>query len=171
MEWKELPQADKSAGRAASVGLLMPDGSIVVGHFAYGDGDGLIPPFRGWFRKAGDGFLQIQPLKWAAIDDCIRYERERGELLGPLIGKYGATAVVRALGVLRVASDLGAIDCDDEAESLACYFCGDEFTADVDGVDNGGSLPQCAYCHYSEFGYFPPGMTPADWTGEEESDE
>ena len=37
----------------------------------------------------------------------IRAERERGELLGPLCDKYGAEAVVKALGVPHVACSLG----------------------------------------------------------------
>lgn len=37
----------------------------------------------------------------------IRQERVRGELLGPLTDKYGATDVVAALGIPHVAASLG----------------------------------------------------------------
>lgn len=42
-----------------------------------------------------------------ALSEMIRSERDRGELLGPLTQKYGADAVVKALGVMRLAEDLG----------------------------------------------------------------
>ena len=29
----------------------MPDGRIALMHYAYGDGDGLMPPFEGWFEN------------------------------------------------------------------------------------------------------------------------
>lgn len=41
-------------------------------------------------------------------DEAIRYARfEEGELLGPMIDRFGADKVVRALGVIGVASILG----------------------------------------------------------------
>lgn len=69
--WKNLDDADKSPGPITDVELLMPDGTVIVGHYAYGDGDGLMPPFRGWFKKVGSGpggyFKGIDPIKWREI--------------------------------------------------------------------------------------------------------
>lgn len=42
-----------------------------------------------------------------AIDDEIRRLRNGGELLGPLIDRFGSEAIVRALGVSRLADELG----------------------------------------------------------------
>jgi hypothetical protein len=41
------------------------------------------------------------------ILEKIRTERRDGELLGPLTDRYGAAAVVKALGVSHVAWSLG----------------------------------------------------------------
>ncbi len=40
----------------------------------------------------------------------IQTERHRGELLGPLIDRYGAQIVVQALGVMHCAHSLGVAD-------------------------------------------------------------
>lgn len=42
-----------------------------------------------------------------ASDDEIRELRRNGELLGPLVDRFGADAVVRALGVMHIADALG----------------------------------------------------------------
>lgn len=42
--------------------------------------------------------------------DQIRADRQRGELLGPLIDRYGSADVVRALGVMPIAHSLGLTD-------------------------------------------------------------
>ncbi len=37
-------------------------------HYAYGDGDGLMPPFRGWFVPSGErGFQQVHPVEWQPL--------------------------------------------------------------------------------------------------------
>jgi len=41
------------------------------------------------------------------LDEEIRCERDRGELLGPLVDRYGAHAVVQALGMMHIAASLG----------------------------------------------------------------
>lgn len=41
-----------------------------------------------------------------SVNDAILAERANGELLGPLIEKYGAPAVVDALGVAHLANTL-----------------------------------------------------------------
>jgi hypothetical protein len=48
----------------------------------------------------------------------IQVARQRGELLGPLCEKYGAEAVVKALGVKHVAVALGVQDDEDAREVL-----------------------------------------------------
>ena len=39
-------------------------------HYAYGDGDGLMPPFRGWFIPnsfGSSGFEQCSPVEWQPL--------------------------------------------------------------------------------------------------------
>lgn len=57
-----------------------------------------------------------------ALDETIRAERDRGELLGPLTQKYGATAVVRALGVMELAELLGVAETYEPSESNEDYL-------------------------------------------------
>lgn len=56
------------------------------------------------------------------LDEQIRQERANGELLGPLLDKYGAEAVVRACGVSHIACSLGVCDHeepeDDEVQDV-----------------------------------------------------
>lgn len=33
-------------------------------HYACGDGDGLMPPFVGWFVPGGGGFVGVDPVEW-----------------------------------------------------------------------------------------------------------
>lgn len=43
------------------------DGKIIEDmHYACGDGDGLMPPFDGWFapEPGGAGFYQVRPVEW-----------------------------------------------------------------------------------------------------------
>lgn len=54
-----------------------------------------------------------------ARSQAIRDERRNGELLGPLISQYGAAAVVEAMGVMQLASDMGVIEPLDH-----CQTCG-----------------------------------------------
>lgn len=38
-------------------------------HYACGDGDGLMPPFDGWFvpQAGGHGFVQVFPVEWQPL--------------------------------------------------------------------------------------------------------
>ena len=38
-------------------------------HYACGDGDGLMPPFDGWFvpDSVGSGFVQVSPVEWQPL--------------------------------------------------------------------------------------------------------
>lgn len=36
-------------------------------HYACGDGDGMMPPFDGWFIRIGDGFSQVHPVEWQPL--------------------------------------------------------------------------------------------------------
>jgi hypothetical protein len=37
-------------------------------HYACGDGDGLMPPFDGWFvPSAGAGFIEVRPVEWQPL--------------------------------------------------------------------------------------------------------
>lgn len=70
----------------------------------------------------------------------IRHEREHGELLGILCDRYGAKAVVAALGVMDVAESLGVCphkwvtrrmggspsDAGSDERVTYCELCGSE---------------------------------------------
>lgn len=46
------------------------DGTVIDDmHYACGDGDGLMPPFDGWFApyKQGEGFYQVHPVEWQPL--------------------------------------------------------------------------------------------------------
>lgn len=57
---------------------------------------------------------QAAPAFSPALLEEIRQDRRRGELLGPMTKKYGAVAIVAALGVPHVADSLGVWDDDDQ---------------------------------------------------------
>jgi hypothetical protein len=48
-------------GRDAAGRLLEPM------HWACGDGDGLMPPFIGWFVPGGGGFVGVDPVEWQPL--------------------------------------------------------------------------------------------------------
>lgn len=59
------------------------DGQIVEPmHRACGDGDGLMPPFDGWFAPSIGiaGFDQVQPVEWQPLR--ARHEPPNGNLTG-----------------------------------------------------------------------------------------
>lgn len=46
------------------------DGRVVEPmHYACGDGDGMMPPFDGWFVpcRSGDAFVQVRPVEWQPL--------------------------------------------------------------------------------------------------------
>lgn len=43
---------------------LLGDDTVVLMHYAYGDGDGLMPPFEGWFRRNGTYYSEVKPVAW-----------------------------------------------------------------------------------------------------------
>ena len=46
------------------------DGSVLEPmHYACGDGDGLMPPFEGWFvpSLSGVGFCEVRPVEWQPL--------------------------------------------------------------------------------------------------------
>lgn len=71
-DWQPMETSPKT-GPCSDVMLLHKDGSVKRGHWAYGDGDGLMPPFGpAWFEQV------IDP----ATKRCM-YCRE---LTGPFVG-------------------------------------------------------------------------------------
>lgn len=47
------------------------EGAIVAPmHYAYGDGDGMMPPFIGWFIPdgSGRGFYEVTPFEWQPLN-------------------------------------------------------------------------------------------------------
>lgn len=53
-DWQPMDTAPKT-GPVVHVELLRKDGSTCVAHWAYGDGDGLMPPFGpAWFEQVKD---------------------------------------------------------------------------------------------------------------------
>lgn len=56
-------------GRGADGGIYVPM------HYACGDGDGLMPPFDGWFVPLGHsssgrvlGYTQVTPVEWQPLE-------------------------------------------------------------------------------------------------------
>lgn len=52
-----------------------------------------------------------------------------------------------------------------------CYSCGDPVTPGVDALGDERDGYICAACIYVEFGYFPSGMTPADFNPDDEDNQ
>ena len=50
---------------------LLKDGSIVIMHYAYGDGDGMMPSFCGWFVEVKSAYHHwyrgIDPVAWRPL--------------------------------------------------------------------------------------------------------
>ena len=72
-DWMDLSLANKEPYPAPcdDVELLLGDGTVVVGHYAFGDGDGLMPPFRGWFVECGTYFKGVSPVKWRPLRKAV----------------------------------------------------------------------------------------------------
>lgn len=71
--WREMRDAPLDC---TWVDGLMADGSVQRVHYADSDGDGEQPPFRGWFVRAGRGFLGVDdPVLWRIVDA----EREKAD--------------------------------------------------------------------------------------------
>jgi hypothetical protein len=61
-EWQPMTTAPKDA---TWVIVMTNYRGEVRAHWASGDGDGLMPPFEGWFVKSGGGYSAIpQPIAW-----------------------------------------------------------------------------------------------------------
>ncbi len=62
---------------------LLADGRVVEMHYACGDGDGLMPPFEGWFEQVGEGprrwFREVEPRAWMEmVNDLEEPNAARG---------------------------------------------------------------------------------------------
>ena len=71
--WRHMDCAPKNA---TDVKVQLKDGTELIAHYADGDGDGLMPPYCGWFtaRVLSSGALmyygQIQePVAWKPLTD------------------------------------------------------------------------------------------------------
>jgi len=69
--WDPMSTAPRRGYPIMNVRGRSADGSILEPmHYACGDGDGLMPPFDGWFVPYGSGrsgFYQVRPLEWQPI--------------------------------------------------------------------------------------------------------
>jgi hypothetical protein len=73
--WDPMSTAPRAGNPIMHVRGRTADGRIVEPmHYACGDGDGLMPPFDGWFVPYGgdastrrDGFYQVRPVEWQPL--------------------------------------------------------------------------------------------------------
>lgn len=74
--WDPLDNAPSEGSPILNVRGRLADGTIVEPmHRACGDGDGLMPPFNGWFvpcktlfgPTVGDGFHEVSPVEWQPL--------------------------------------------------------------------------------------------------------
>lgn len=72
--WRSM----KSAPFDASwVEVILASGEVHRSHWACGDGDGLMPPFEGWFVQVGEGVSRYfrgipDPIGWRREDDLVQ---------------------------------------------------------------------------------------------------
>ena len=59
---------------------------------------------------------------------------------------------------------------DEDRSEPRCSQCGDIVTPGKDALGNAKNGYDCAACIYSEFGYFPAGMTPEHFEEDEDPD-
>lgn len=63
--WDPLNSAPTRGTPIMRVRGRTADGRVIEDmHYACGDGDGLMPPFDGWFAPDSDGFYQVSPVEW-----------------------------------------------------------------------------------------------------------
>lgn len=55
MQWQPIETGPRNA---TWVRVKLADGTEVDAHYADGDGDGLMPAYRGWFVRRGDYFAE-----------------------------------------------------------------------------------------------------------------
>lgn len=68
--WDPLSNAPTEGYPILNVRGRTADGTIVEPmHYAHGDGDGMMPPFRGWFIPcpSGRGFVGVEPVEWQPL--------------------------------------------------------------------------------------------------------
>jgi hypothetical protein len=71
--WQPIASGPKT-GPVVDVDLFLPDGGRVVqGHWAYGDGEGLMPPYGpAWFHRTGGdhpAYVECRPTHWRPCSD------------------------------------------------------------------------------------------------------
>lgn len=49
-------------------------------HKANGDGDGVMPPFDGWFVPCGNGYTQVFPVEWQPLRALVVRNANQKEL-------------------------------------------------------------------------------------------
>ena len=69
------------------------------------------------------------------------------------------------LPVVPSRSDCGGAEL---AALFQCCHCGAQVEPEVNSLGNARDGYECAICLYSEFGYFPTGMTPPEFNPEAE---
>lgn len=71
VEWKPISCAPQGEGwHVQWIMGRLPGGIEVPVHYAFGDGEGLMPPFRGWFRKCGKhDMCGVDPTEWRPLTD------------------------------------------------------------------------------------------------------
>ena len=75
-EWNDMSTAPKT-GPVREVALLTSGGIVPRAHWAYGEGDGLMPAFGpAWFKPSGGGYVEVQGkiLGWRELPENIRVD-------------------------------------------------------------------------------------------------
>jgi len=68
--WDPMASAPRAGYPILEVRGRTADGRIVEPmHYAFGDGDGMMPPFDGWFipYSSGSGYYEVRPVEWQPL--------------------------------------------------------------------------------------------------------
>lgn len=70
--WDPMVNAPRAGYPILHVRGRTADGHVVEPmHYACGDGDGIMPPFDGWFIPIGKEFVEVDPVEWQPLRSNI----------------------------------------------------------------------------------------------------
>jgi hypothetical protein len=66
-EWQDLETHPKNSKWVEG---LRRDGSVVTCHYACNLSGEDQPPFKGFFKRSGDCYMQVDIVKWLPLNEC-----------------------------------------------------------------------------------------------------